>query len=121
MNKNPVTKIHLIAGILNALMKLVIAKLALNGFVILSLLVSGNIAKTRIMFIAQNIVATQRGNVLELAIQEGNAFAKKLTTDKSPNLPPKYGPIIKPRPNAAPTSPKFFALLSGVDISAIAD
>ena len=34
------------------------------------------------------------------------------------NKPPNKGPIINPRPNAAPINPKVLARFSGVDISA---
>ena len=37
----------------------------------------------------------------------------------SPNIPPIAGPMMKPSPKAAPIRPKFWARLSGGEMSAI--
>lgn len=41
------------------------------------------------------------------------ATKKGMREPKELTKPPNTGPIIKPRPNAAPTKPKFCALFSG--------
>ena len=54
------------------------------------------------------------------ANQKGVAASNHDTTAGSDSFPPMYGPRMKPRPNAAPISPKFFARCSGGVLSLIA-
>src|SRR3989344_6650303 len=53
------------------------------------------------------------------ANQNGVAAENQARTFGSDSLPPKYGPRMNPRPNAAPMSPKFFARCSGLLTSAM--
>lgn len=73
------------------------------------------------MLIAHNNVANQSGNVLVVNNCVLNNVFIELTNPTSPNLHPIYGPSTNPSPKAAPISAKFFALFSGVDMSAIDD
>ena len=53
------------------------------------------------------------------ANQNGVAAVNQMTIEGSESFPPIKGPIIKPKPNAAPRRPTFFARCSGGVTSAI--
>src|SRR5215217_9513534 len=80
-----------------------LARFQLNGLRFSLLRDSGKTKYPYNAFIKARQAATTKGNLAPY----------------SPNTPPITGPIINPSPNAAPIIPKFCALFSSVEMSAI--